>query len=421
MPDYDHSAKPRPPESRYEEYRALRAEGILPADIGASWRLEQAGADLHRELTEQLAEKHGLKRAEVCERITPRLVLNLACRIDELARAGLELGLRLGAVDDVQSPCMSVSPFRSISEVRNDRVENDPAHCISGPLRTDVTIDVGPLCAKIIERAGLLNCNRALLAERSRGPTVAVDDLMDTPLIETRDGGPISIRRFCAEAVERFPTAHSPEFIEDIYEIIPDPEVRVLDAVQLSLQFFARGDEQLGVELGERVPERFRHEVLDQDTLDLRFISTETKGEIVALSAIVPAGRNLLEALERCATGDLLSETEPYLGRALSGREVAERAIAERVTHDVLVQRRVAEHILFERLEPRAYAALSTDERTAIKNEIDDTLQERVARRRQHAEAAERIGGRTLLQKALESLERASYELRCFRLSKAKL
>jgi len=417
MPNRENDRDPSSRESRQADYKALRAEGVLPADIGASWRLEQAGLDLHRTLTEQLARKHQLAPEEVRDQIAPRLVLNLACRVDELARTGLEFRLRLQGVDDSRAPIALSSPFRSIGEIRSDRIENDPSRGVPGGFEMSVPIDVAPLCLRLIERGGFWGTNGA----EPRGLKVTVDEVMDTPLIAVR-GGLISIRRFCEQAAERSPLSHSPEMIETLYDVVNDPESRVLDAVELSIRFAARGDTRSALELGSRIPDALRDEVMDGGSLELRFLSPQMKGEVVALASILPAARNVLDALDRCTKGDLFSPTDPYQGRALSGREVAERAIEERVTHDISVQRRVAEHILSDHVEPREYAALSPQERTEKKNEIDSILQRRVELRREHLRKTEELhAGHLLHEKAVSSLERANYELRCFRLSKSKL
>lgn len=418
MADHDKLQSRDNRETRWTEYQELRAEGVLPADIGASWRLERAGADLYREVTRRLGQERDLPLEAIQGRVPPQAVLNLACRIDELARNGLELGLRLAGVDEVAAPISIRSPFQCIAEVRRERVQSDPARGTAAEPLREVAIDAAPLCAKLIEQAGFLDGGAAA----GKGVEVSVDLLFRTPLIEASEGSVVSIRDFARSQAREYPLNHSADMIESIYDVIPQPEARIMDGVQLGLLFALRGDDSLARALGRRIPGALRHDALSGEELDLRFITVETKGALVELSSIVLGARNLFDALGRAADRDILSSSEPFAGRTLAGREVAERAIAERVTHDVGVQRRVAEHILYERISPADYSELSPQARTEFKTQIEDTLQRRVELRRNHLSDIERLGSPGfLMPKAEQSLDQAVYELRCFRLSKAKL
>jgi hypothetical protein len=421
MVDPKPSPEPTPQRPRYDEYISLRNAGVLPADIAASWRLEQAGVDLTDHLVQRFASTLDLTPASVRAKLSPELVLNLGRLADQIGRAIFHLGFTLQGIHEDQNIFDPCTPFQGIAEARKERVERDPSkgHVVSETKQ--IRLDVAPLCAKMIEQLGILEGVSLPSDAPLKRLSLSVTDLLDTPLVEARNSTPISVRQFAHQVAECEGFKRSDDFVEDVFGVLESPLDRVPEILQLSRRIAQRGDSRFAQELAEKVPPELRIAGLFGTLVDPNSLSTEMKSAVIELGALVVHVEGALDVLERAHRADLQSKTDPYAGRLPSTKETIERAREERMTHDVGVQRRVAELVLFEHVDPRDYEKSTPTGRAEFKQTVEELLTQRLNSRRATLEKLKPFGVLPALQHQGELVERAAYELRCFRLNKAQI
>ena len=421
MVDPKPSPEPTPQSSRYDEYISLRSAGVFPADIAASWRLDHAGAELTERLVQQFANERGRAPEAVRVALSPELVLNLGRLAHQIGSAVFQLGLSLRGIYDDKNPFEPSSPFQGIAEARKERVERDPSKSGGVSEGRPIRLDVAPLCAKMIEQLGILDGVSHPSDAPLKGLSLSVTDLLDTPLVEARHSPPISVRAFAHLVAECEGFERSNQFAESVFGVLESPLDRVPEILKLSRTMAQRGDSKFARELAAKVPQELRLAELVGSLVDPDSLSTAMKSAVVELGALVVHVDGALDVLERAHRADLLSKTDPYAGRLPSTKETIERAREERMTHDVGVQRRVAELVLFEHVDPRDYEKSTPAVRAELKQEVEALLTQRLDSRRATLENFKRLGVRPAQQRQDDLVERAAYELRCFRLNKDRL
>jgi len=416
--------------SRRKEYLELRAEGILPADIMNLWRMRQAGDDLRTALCERFAFERGVTPESIAPSLPPEVVLNIACVADQLARSTFSLQTAVVGVreDEIGIPTPS-TPFEPLDEQRRARRFHDPSNNPRGAMgdKCEVALDVEPICAIIVTQLGLLDTPGAPSQKRHRDERisplmVSLDALTALPIVRSGEGRNVA----CAEYLSTINAPRRDDFSGDVvdllYSVLDRPERIVIDVLRYAECISMLGGPKLAASILRFVPDEVMRDSVADGEIDLKFASREQKSALLELARMRQEMSNVLDTYEGIAPLSVLGNGFARRGLELSGSELAVRAVEERITHDPRMQARVAEHILHEHIEPEKYRQLSESDRSELKQDINDILARRVTRRAEVMTRLEELAAPIVVQrKQMDSLERARYELKCFRLHQRDL